>query len=251
MRSRARSEITGKPSLALAVVLLVVGVAMVLYSGWDVLTRVTTISYEEASLIAKVLPWLQIVFCLLGGVAFVLLGMRIASEGGTRRGMAQWSLLAPVMWLWLVLANYEMSPNSMVRVTDGGFFTLAMYIMEMLVLLRCACYIAGIGQVNVGSMLFFSAGTVVFSVSTPVVRLLMYLLQDVEASSSAGAAGPLDLAVGLLALTVSITLCQSMSDAPAEEVSVEDDGVVWEETPDELPEVELIEEIDPEEDSAE
>ena len=98
----------------------------------------------------------------------------------------------------------------MVRLSDG-FFTLAMYIMEMLFLFFFARYIAGVGKVGYGTLLFFSAGATLFVLSAALVRVLMYLLQDGEAFAAAGAAGIPDLMVGLLALTVSITLCQSLS----------------------------------------
>ena len=251
LRGGPRREIAGKPSLLLSVVLLTVGAAMVLWGGWELLQQTDGLMDAGTSLMLRLLPVLRDVFCIAGGVALVMLGLRVASEGGIRRGMAQWTLLLPVLWTWLVLANYEISPDSMVRLTDGGFFTLAMYIMEMLFLFRFASYVAGVGRNGVGTLLFFSAGAAVFALSNPLVRLLLYLLQEVEASSAAGQAGPLDLAVGVLALTVSITLCQSLSAAPVEEESAAEDDMVWEDSADELPEVELIEELASEEDSAE
>ena len=159
-------------------------------------------------------------FCLLGGVALVRLGLNLASEGATRRGMSQWGMLAPVLWVWFTLANYEMSYSSMVRLSDG-FFTLSMYIMEMLFLLFFARYIAGVGKVGYGTLLFFSSGATLFVLSAPLVRLAMYLLQDGEAFAAAGAAGVLDLAIGMLALAVSVTLCQSLSATPVAEAEDE------------------------------
>lgn len=255
MSGGPRREITGKPSLLLSVALLIVGAAMVLFGGWDLFTGLNVSYADEVSMLVRALPWLQRVFCIAGGVALVMLGLRVASEGGIRRGMAQWSLLLPVLWMWLVLANYEISPNSMVRLTDGGFFTLAAYIMEMLFLFRFAGYVAGVGRNGVGSVLFFSAGATLFALSTPLVRLLMHLQQDTEAASAAGMTGLLDLAVGVLALTVSVTLCQSLSasvepESPAEEEE-EGEDVVWEESSDTLSEIELIEDLESEEDSEE
>lgn len=251
MRGGPRREIVGKPSLVLSVVLLVVGAIMVLMGGLDLWTAFRTPSYDDVSVIVRALPWLQTVFCVLGGLALAMLGLRLASEGGIRRGMAQWSLLLPVLWSWFVLANYEMSPDSMVRVTDGGFFTLAMYIMEMLFLFRFTSYVAGVGRNGVGSVLFFSAGATVFALSNPLVSLLMYLLQDVEAASAAGAGGLVDLAVGVLALTVTITLCQSLSAPVEEEASEEaEDGTTWEEPSEALLDTVFIEESDGEEESS-
>ena len=252
MHGGPRREIVGKPSLVLSMVLLIVGAVMVLLGGLDLWTALRTPSYDDVSLIVRVLPWLQAAFCVLGGLALAMLGLRLASEGSTRRGMAQWSMLLPVLWSWFVLANYEMSPDSMVRVTDGGFFNLAMYIMEMLFLFRFASYVAGVGRNGIGSVLFFSAGATVFALSNPLVSLLMYLLQDLEAASAAGAGSLVDLAVGVLALTVTVTLCQSYS-APVEEESVEEaeDGAAWEEPSEALLDMAFIEESDGEEESSE
>ncbi|MBQ7088054.1 MAG: hypothetical protein IJN04_00205 [Clostridia bacterium] len=235
MRGGSRREITGKPSLTLAVVMLAAGAAMLLHGAAEALARlgivtfysvttIPTISDGESAVLSIVLPWLQTAFSVLGGVALILAGLRVASEGGTRRGIAQASMLAPVLWAWLVLANYMMSYASMVRVTQG-FFTLGMYVAEMLFLFRFACYLAGVGKNSVGSLLLFSAGAVTFVLSAPIVRLILYLLQE-GAAYDVGAAGPLDLVVGVLALTVSVTLCQSPS-APVSAAVSDEEAPEW------------------------
>lgn len=250
MRGGPRREIVGKPSLALSMALLMVGAVMALLGVLDLWAAVVTPVADETALMLRVLPWLQASFSILGGAALVMLGLRLASEGGIRRGMAQWSLLIPVLWSWVVLANYEISPDSMVRVTDGGFFNLAMYVMEMLFLFRFASYVAGVGRNGVGSVLFFSAGAALFSLSNSLSRLLLYLLQDTEAATAAGAADLRDLAVGVLALTVAVTLCQSLSAPVEEEESAEpDESGDWEDSSEVLPDVEFIEESDVEEES--
>lgn len=233
VRGGFRQEITGKPSLTLSVALLAAGGVLALFGASDILVRlgvfsantISVQSTETVTLPAMILPWLQAAFCLLGGVALFRLGLGLASEGATRRGMAQWSLLAPVLWVWLVLANYEMSYASMVRLSDG-FFTLATYIMEMLFLFFFARYIAGVGKVGFGTLLFFSCSAALFAISAPLVRVIMYLLQDGEAYAAAGAAGLPDLAIGVLALTVSITLCQSLS-VSASQQSRETEEDAW------------------------
>lgn len=227
-RGGSRQEIEGKPSLVLSVVLLAAGGAMAVFAALEMVTWLglfsggaqMTDTAEPVAPLGTLLPRLQTVFCLLGGVALVHLGLNLASEGATRRGMSQWGMLAPVLWVWFTLANYEMSYSSMVRLSDG-FFTLSMYIMEMLFLLFFARYIAGVGKVGYGTLLFFSSGATLFVLSAPLVRLAMYLLQDGEAFAAAGAAGVLDLAIGMLALAVSVTLCQSLSATPVAEAEDE------------------------------
>lgn len=226
LRGGERREITGKPALFLAVVLLGVGAATALFSLLDLLARLEIVSVynvtneilggDETNPMRIALQWLQPSLGMLSGVVFVRLGLTLASENSTRRGMVQWGMLIPVLWQWVVLANYEMSYASMVRLSDG-FFSLGMYVMEMLFLLFFARYISGVGKVGHATMLFFSTGAVVCVLSAPLVRVAMYLQQDGEAYAAAGAAGPLDLVVGLLALTVSIVLCQCLSPASEEE----------------------------------
>lgn len=245
-RGGFRQEITGKPSLLLAITSLVVGGAMTLFAVAEILARMGIIPFytvsvgaeEVTALLGKLLPWLQSVFCLLSGAALIRLGLVLASEGETRRGMAQWTALAPVLWMWFTLANYEMSYASMVRLSDS-FFTLGMYIMEMLFLFYFARYMAGVGKVGFGTLLFFSSGAALFAVSAPLVRLaFMYLQQDGEAYVASGAAGPLDLMVGLLAVAVSISLCQSLSAPPVEEAEEEPE---WSDGADAVAVVDLIE----------
>ena len=250
MRDRSRREITGSPALVLSTVLLIVGGGMLLHGAVELLARFDIVTFysvgqqwigEEVPVVQLILPWVQTVLSIGGGVAFVLCGLNVASEGGTRRGISKLGLLVPVLWMWFVLANYMITYVSMVRITEG-FFTVATYVMELLFLFRFASYMAGVGKHTVGSLLFFSCGAALFALSAPLVRLLMHLLQDTEAASAAGAAGPLDLAVGVLALTVSITLCQSLSASP---VSAEaEESVDWSGSEEVEPVVELIEEVD-------
>lgn len=229
-RGGPRQEVAGKPALLLSVMLLAVGAACAFTGVADIVALVRESKNGLGTQTVTPLQWLEKIFCLLGGVALVRLGLSLASESATRRGIAQWSLLAPVLWLWLVLANYEMSYASMVRLSDG-FFTLMSYIFEMLFLFYFARYMAGVGKVGSHTLLFFSCGATLFAISAPGVKMIMYLMQDSEAYNAAGATGVLDLAVGLLALTVSIALCQSLSVPPAEkaekEESAEQESVEW------------------------
>lgn len=256
MRGGPRREIVGKPAVGLSAVLLIVGGFLLLHGIVEVAARLGWVSFysvdgytyadEQLPVIQQVLPWIQSVLSVLGGVSLVRCGLTVASEGGTRRGISRLGLMVPVLWMWFVLANYMISYISMVRITDG-FYTLAMYITELLFLFRFAGYMAGVGKNGVGVLLFYSGGAALFALSAPLVRLLMHLLQDAEAAAI-GAAGPLDLAVGVLALTVSITLYQSVSASPTES---EEESAEWTDPSEALPEVELISEADAEDFSEE
>lgn len=218
-----RREITGRPSLALGIVLLVAGV--ILAAGevltlldsvpavQDALARLSYTNAKEAELFPTILKSLQGVAGLVGGGTLVLLGMRLFSEGGVRRGIAQWSALLPVLWTWLRLINYEMSYSSMVRLEDS-FFGFVMLLMEMWFLFKLARYVAGVGRVSMGTLLACSSATALFALTAPVVRLCQYLLQDF-ASYEVSLATASDFAMGLLAAAVALTL--ALSTDPVQE----------------------------------
>lgn len=210
-----RHEIVGRAGKSLAIFALLCGVVMGVYGILDGLTYFGIIgdgAQRAAGLmmLTSVFQVLQALFGVLGGAALVRLGLTIAAEGGTRRGMAQWSMLAPVLWTWVRLAAYEMSYASMVRLEDS-FFGFVMFILEMLFLFKLARYTAGIGRVSAGMLLFYSLSTALFALSGPATRLGLYLLGDSEAYAAYHLAGPVDFAIGVLALAVAISLLFSVS----------------------------------------
>ena len=200
-----RREITGTPASVVALASLLMGVVMTGIGAWDLLCLYGVVDGGKALEIGPTLPTLEYAFCVLGGVAMIRLGLALLSEGGTRRGIAQWSILAPVMWIWFRLIGYEMSYASMVRIEDN-FFGFVMLIVEMLFLFRVARYASGIGRVSAGSLMFHAMATTLFAVSGPLVRLGMYLLQDHMAYDAYHLAGPLDITVGIFALVVGLSL---------------------------------------------
>lgn len=224
MAGPSRREIDGSPAVAVALACLLAGVVMAgagvlnLLELYEILGDGTGV-YGAS----RILPTLEYGFGLLGGVALVRLGLALLSEGATRRGIAQWSILAPVLWAWFRLIAYEMSYASMVRVEDN-FFGFVMLIVEMLFLFRLARFVSGIGRVGAGSLLFHAMATVIFALSGPLTRVGMYLLQDNLAFAAYNLAGPVDMAVGILALVVGIALLRGTeiaygSDLPSADAS--------------------------------
>ncbi len=217
-----RREITGTPSAALGVTVLVTGLALAVCEGLNLLGALPTLldtirtsMLGGAGLFSPILQVLQCVAGIAAGGTLILLSMRLFSEGATRRGIAQWSALLPVVWMWLRLINYEMSYASMVRLADS-FFGFVMMLLEMWFLFKLARYVAGVGRVPMGSLLACSLSTALFALSAPVVRLCMYLLQD-NAAYEASLATVVDFAIGVLAAGVALTLALSR-DAVQESV---------------------------------
>ena len=204
-----RCEISGRGATPTAVALLAAGGVLAVASGIRLIgfMQISPFATEER-LLMPILQLLEVLFGLLGGVAFVQMGLTLLSEGATRQGMAQWRALAPVLWMWFRLATYEASYASTVRVSNS-FFYFVMFILELLFLFRLARYVSGVGKVTAQSLLFHAMSTALFALSAPIVRLSMYLLQDSEAYQAAQQAGVTDFAVGVLALTVGVSLVHS------------------------------------------
>ena len=213
-----RREITGRSSMALGVVLLLSGITLAVCEALNLLD----VFPELADVISKMaipgekspfVPLMQTIQCVVGVVSggiLLLISMRLFSEGATRRGIAQWSALLPVVWMWLRLINYEMSYASMVRLEDS-FFGFVMMLLEMWFLFKLARYVSGVGNVSMGSLLACSLSTALFALTAPVVRLCMYLLQD-AAAYEASLATVVDFAIGVLAAGVALTLVFSTEE---------------------------------------
>lgn len=213
-----RWEIGTPGAMPLAMTMLGVGVMLILSGVWDVWLwlgdRITPPPQMTVySGLGLSMLWLQLIFGVLAGVALLRLGLVLASEGITRRGMAGWSMLAPVLWMWFRMARYEMSYASTVRLSQS-FFDFAMFIVEMFFLMKLARYVAGIGKVGAGTLQFFAAAAAILSLSAPLTRWGMYMLADSEAYQASAMAGVPDLAIGLLGLAVAFALAVGGRDVP-------------------------------------
>lgn len=218
-----RQEIGGRPAIPMTVAFLAVGVAVMVLGVAELIPVIRTGLIPNAQTrAASILGLLEIVFALLGGGALVRIGLVLAAEGATRRGMAQWSALAPALWMWFRLAAYEAAYTSTVRMSDS-FFYFVMFIVELVFLFKLARYTAGVGKTSMGVMLFWSMTTVMFSLSAPIVRLFMYLLQDSEAYLAGQQAGVADAVIGLLALATAVSLIRSAAQPDYEEASPADE----------------------------
>lgn len=206
-----RRELSGGSCIALAAAMLASAVMLIIAEGDDLLSAWQ--SNETMLMIQGALG-------VLSAVALVILAWRLLSEGGTRRGMAQWIMLLPVLWLWMRIVNYEMSYSSLARLEDS-FFGFAMLVFELMFLFKLARYTAGVGEVRTGSMFFYSAATALFSLSAPAVKVIMHLMDDGMSVLAYDLAGAGDFAVGVLALVVGITYIWGAEpeapDEPSEE----------------------------------
>ena len=154
-----------------------------------------------------------LVFGILGALALILWGNKVAAEGGTRRGMSAFGALAPVMWSWCRLAWYEMSYESTVGWSEK-FYDFAMVIFELLFLFKLARFVSGVGKTSTGEMLFFSMATVLFALSGPLTRVGLYFTGGVEAYLASNLAGMADFGIGVLALAFGWSLTRGCRENP-------------------------------------
>jgi len=211
-----RYEIGGVGGRMTALASLVCGLTMLVtdaIEGYGSMLNLQAVAQLEGQpLLTAVMPVLKNVFGVLGGIALIVLAMRLLSEGVTRRGIAQWSVLMPVAWMWLRLVNYEISYASMVRLSDS-FYGLLMIIFELLFLFKLARYASGVGKMRTGVMAFYALATAALSLSAPLVRLVMYLMGDNAAYEAHHLAGPADFALGLVALAMGVALLEAAREA--------------------------------------
>jgi len=117
------------------------------------------------------------------------------------------------------LVNYEMSYNSLARLEDG-FFGFGMLVVELLFLFKFARYIAGVGIVRSGFMVFYAASTALFSLSAALVSVYFYLVNDGMSVTAHSLTCPADFAVGALALVVGITHLYGEEPIQVEEIEL-------------------------------
>lgn len=181
----------------------------------------------QFSMLTMLLLYGMLVFGILGAVAIVLLGLQVASEGGTRRGMRSFSVLAPVLWAWCRLAWYQMSYTSTVGWSEKSYDFL-MVIFELLFLFKVARMVSGIGKSTIGEVLFYAMAAAMFSLSGPLVRVCLYFIGGADIYSSGNLAGVADFGIGVFALVFACSLVRGYRENPPfkskpEEVLEEED----------------------------
>ncbi len=184
----------------------------------------------QLSTLTQLVLYAMLVFGILGAVMLVLWGLRVASEGGTRRGMSAFGALAPVMWTWCRLAWYEMSYASTVGWSEKAYDFL-MVIFEMLFLFKLARFVSGIGKASTGELLFYALAAAMFALSGPLVRVCLYFTAGAEAYLASQLAGIADLGIGVLALTFGWSLVRGYREDPPvakeEEEGLEEDDAPY------------------------
>lgn len=174
----------------------------VLWFGWNQTPPPNEI---VISTIDGVTLFFSILFGLLGGIMLVRLGLVWLSEQESRAGILRWWALAPVGWIWMRLARYEVSYASAVDVSQS-FYDFVMLIFTLLFLFSLARYVSGVGQRKPRLLFFLALATALCSLSGPLTRLALYLLGQFDAYNASPLAGVADGFIGGFALVFAFSL---------------------------------------------
>ncbi len=146
----------------------------------------------------RVTLFLSLALGILSGVYFMRLGFFYLSENEEVRGAYPLWALAPVFWIWMRLARYEVSYASAVGIHES-FFDFAMLLCAMLFLFAFARQMSDVGG-NPWKTVWFGCMTVIMTVSGTLSRVVFFLLGQGDAYRTGQLAGVPDFAVGCLAV---------------------------------------------------
>ncbi len=230
-----RVDIGGKGVVPFSMSALFAGAVIAVSGLWDMINFVF---YNETpapatpivSRVTVVVLVLSMLLAIAAGVVFILFGLQVAREGGTRVGMRSWSVLLPVLWLWFRLARYEMSYASAISL-DKSLYDFGMFVLELLFLFKLARFTSGIGKTRPATMMVYAMSTAMMGISGALTRYGMYLLGDTQAYLASQLAGLPDLAIGVFALVFGWTLYSSRMERRAHSPSASDrssgDGLLF------------------------
>lgn len=171
----------------------------------------------------RVTLWLTLVFGFLAGVWLIALGIRWSRRSSLTL-VERLGALTPVLWMWCRLARYELSYASATN-AKRSFYDFFMLIFLMLFLLAMARYAADVAPPSAKAMRAYASVAAMVGISSPLTRLGMHLLGDVESFNASQLAGVVDFAIGLLALGMTVYLYrEQLTLEPEDEEDDEDDN---------------------------
>ncbi len=178
-----------------------------IYDGWMWLSKGKTPPPNDRILgnVDAFMLACAIVFGILGGVFLIQLGLQWVSDNGSVAGRFRLMALAPVLWVWMRLARYEMSYASAVSIGQS-FYDFMMLIVMLLFFFAFARYVSGVGARSPKQLLTFALCTGLLSISGPLTRFGLYLTNELDGVLASQLAGPTDLCIGIFALYLAFAL---------------------------------------------
>ena len=154
-----------------------------------------------------------IVFGLLGGVMLVRTGIVWLTENRVRSGLMRLWALAPVGWVWMRLARYEVSYASAVAVSES-FYDFVMLIFIMLFFLFFARFAAGVGNPRPRLLVGVSLSAALCALTGPATHFIMFAMGNPDAAEACALATPVDFCIGLFALAFAYAQAYGRPYAP-------------------------------------
>ncbi len=207
---RVRVDVGEAQALSVSTVMILTGVVLGIVNVYDAVCWVIggelppPAQMQESTLTMIVLVGM-LVFGVVGAVSLICFGLEIAAQGGTHVGMRGFSVLTPVIWVWLRLAWYEMSYATSIGWSERVYDFLTV-IFLMLFLFKLARFATGIGKADVGMLLFYALATAVLTLSGVFTRIGLYFTVDAEAYHVGVLVGVADAFFGILALLLAWAL---------------------------------------------
>lgn len=154
----------------------------------------------EITAVNQLLLFLMIVGGLVGGLFFVLTGVRWLGDRKTDRRMFGGVALFPVLWSWTRLIWYMFSFASAVN-RFTGLIELAMLVCEMLFMMSFARYVSGVEEITPRFSLSVALCAVLFGATAATTHIVAFLRQDAALFGTTALFSAPDIGVTVLALT--------------------------------------------------
>ena len=154
----------------------------------------------EITAMSQLLLFAMIVGGVVGGLFFVLTGVRWLGDRKTDRRMLGGIALFPVVWSWARIIWYMFSFASAVN-RFTGLIELAMLVCEMLFMMLFARFVSGVEEVTPRFSLSVALCTVLFGLTATVTHVAAFARQDAALFGTTALLSAPDIGITVLAVT--------------------------------------------------
>lgn len=171
-----------------------------------------------------VLLYALVITGAVGGLFFLLTGVRWLFRRRTVRGIHRVMALAPVLWVWVRVIRFELSFVSSLNL-HRSVYELLMLVFEMIFLLWFARFVSGVEEETPRGFVGVALITGVLTAMACLTRLGMALLQNEAAFEACGLTAAADLGICVLAFSAAFGRVfpkKVFEEEPAEEPPAEE-----------------------------
>ena len=209
-------EMTGRAAKRMIPALAFTGCCFLASFVSDLATRITVSAQQTAASVSNVFFLVLLISGALAGVFFLLTALTWAGNGKTVRGILPALSLTPFVWVIARIVQYEMMYTAALRV-HLNVSDVLLLLSEMFFLLWLARYVSGSHDTMPRLFLGVSLCTGMLAISSCLTRVIMMIFVNEEAFALSYLVAAPDLAIGILALTVGLSLKTFSPEAAAQE----------------------------------